>query len=568
MMANITANAETVAGAASHGTVEWHAIDWQKAHRNVRRLQARIVKAMQAGRWGKVKALQRLLTHSFNAKALAVKRVTENKGKRTPGVDGEIWNTPTKKAAAIGTLRCRGYRPQPLRRIYIPKSEGIRKRPLSIPVMKCRAMQALYLLALDPIAECLADPNSYAFRKERCQADAIAQCFNILSRKSSAKWVYEGDIKACFDRISHEWLLKNIPIDKVILHKWLKAGFIDKYVLHPTDEGVPQGGIISPVVANLALDGLETKLRKKFPQAKVNLVRFADDFLITGSSKELLENEVVPLVKEFLKERELALSPEKSRITHIDEGFDFLGQNIRKYKDKLIIKPSRKNVKALLNKVRKIINTSGTMSAGQLIVRLNPIIQGWANYHRHVVSKRTFSEVDHAIFTALWRWAKRRHPNKARQWIKKKYFHSIKHRKWVFCGQIKNKEGKSRQVHLFNVPAMPIKRHTKIKGAANPYDPTWEAYFEKRLGLKMAQDLKGRRQLLYLWQEQNGICPLCNQKITKLTGWHNHHIVWRVNGGSDKTGNRMLLHPNCHRQVHSQMLEVVKPRPSSGVRKA
>jgi RNA-directed DNA polymerase len=568
MTVNTAADAARVTGAASHPTLEWHAINWQKVHRNVRRLQARIVKAMQAGRWGKVKALQYLLTHSFSGKAQAVKRVTENKGKRTAGVDGEIWNTPTKKAAAIGTLRRRGYRPQPLRRIYIPKSDGIRKRPLSIPVMKDRAMQALHLLALDPVAEGLADPNSYAFRKERCQADAIAQCFKALSKKNSAKWVYEGDIKACFDTISHEWLLKNVPMDKIILAKWLKSGFIDNFVFYPTDDGVPQGAPISPVLANLALDGLETVLRKRYPKAKVNLVKFADDFVITGRSKELLENEVAPFVAEFLKERGLELSPEKSHITHIDEGFDFLGQNIRKYKGKLLIKPSPKNVKAMLAKVRKIIKTSGQMSAGQLIVSLNPIIRGWANYHQHVVSKRTFSSVDHAIFKALWRWARRRHPHKSHRWIKQKYFKSIGHRNWVFCGLIKDNDGKTRQVQLFDLPRVPIKRHIKIKGAANPYDPAWEIYFEKRLSLKMEQKLKGRRQLLYLWQEQNGICPVCNQKITKLTGWHNHHLIWRVNGGSDKAKNRVLLHPNCHRQVHSQKLEVAKPRPSPGVRKA
>jgi RNA-directed DNA polymerase len=495
MTVNPTAQAETMAGAASHAPVDWHAIDWQKAHRNVRRLQARIVKAVQEGRWGKVKALQRLLTHSFSGKALAVKRVTENKGKRTPGVDGEIWNTPTKKAVAISTLRRRGYQPLPLRRVYIPKSDGKRRRPLSIPVMKCRAMQALHLLALDPIAECLADPNSYAFRKERCQADAIGQCFNILSKKDRAKWICEGDIQACFDRISHDWLLKNISMDKAILKKWLKAGFIDKYVLYPTEEGVPQGGIISPVIANLALDGLETKLREKYPittnrkgqQFKVNLVRFADDFIITGNSKELLENEIVPLVKAFLAERGLELSPEKTHLTHIDDGFDFLGQNIRKYKGKLLIKPSRKNIKAFLNKVRKVIQTSGAMSAGQLIVRLNPLIRGWTNYHRHIVSKQAFSKIDYAIFKALWRWAKRRHPNKSHKWIKGKYFRSLGHRKWVFYGEIKDKEGKTCKTHLFNAPGVPIQRHTKIERAANPYDPAWELYFEKRLGVQMAK---------------------------------------------------------------------------------
>lgn len=462
MTVNTTVQTEEVAGAVSHREVEWHAINWQKAHHNVRRLQARIVKAQQEGRWGKVKALQHLLTHSFSAKALAVKRVTENKGKRTPGVDGEIWNTPTQKAAAIGNLKRRGYRPQPLRRIYIPKRDGHRKRPLSIPVMKDRAMQALHLQALDPIAECLADPNSYGFRKERCQADAITQCHTILSRKDRAEWIYEGDIKACFDKISQEWLLKHIPMDKVILAKWLKAGYIEKDVFHPTEEGVPQGGIISPVIANMALDGLEQALRKRYPKAKVNLVRFADDFVITGGTKELLENEIAPLVEGFMSERGLEISPEKTCITHIDEGFDFLGQTIRKYKGKLLIKPSPKNVRTFLKKVRQIIKTSGALNAGQLIAQLNPLIRGWANYHRHSASKQTFSKVDWAIYQALRRWAKRRHPHKSTHWIKKKYYHTIGNRQWVFSGEIEGKGGKPRPIHLTNAAAIPIQRYTKV----------------------------------------------------------------------------------------------------------
>jgi RNA-directed DNA polymerase len=285
------------------------------------------VKATQEGRWGKVKALQRLLTHSFSGKALAVKRVTENQGKRTPGVDGKTWSTPQEKARAIQMLRQRSYHPQPLRRIYIPKRNGS-KRPLSIPCMSCRAMQALYLLALDPIAETRADPNSYGFRKERSPADAMEQCFTILSKARSPQWILEGDIKACFDRISHGWLLGHIPMDKRILRKWLKAGFIEKQVLHPTEEGTPQGGICSPVIANLALDGLERALLERYPKpksgynAKVNLVRFADDFIVTGISRELLEQEVKPLVEQFMRERGLGLSQEKTVITHINDGFD------------------------------------------------------------------------------------------------------------------------------------------------------------------------------------------------------------------------------------------------------
>lgn len=570
MTANLSAKTGEVAGAVSHMEVNWHAIDWQAAHQNVRRLQARIVKAVQEQRWGKVKALQRLLTHSFSGKVLAVKRVTENQGKRTPGVDGKTWNTPEKKAHAVQTLRQRGYRPQPLRRVYIAKPGG--KRPLSIPVMKDRAMEALYLLALDPIAETTADPNSYGFRKERSTADAIDHCHQVLSVRNGAQWIFEGDIKSCFDRLSPIWLLTHIPMDKVILQKWLEAGFMEKHVLYPTEAGIPQGGVCSPVIANMALDGLERKLREKYPKAtqksrkaKVNLARFADDFVITGSSKELLEYEIKPLVEQFLNERGLELSQEKTRITHIEDGFDFLGQNVRKYNGKILIKPSRKSVKALLEKVRGIIKGNKQATAEHLIEQLNPIIRGWANYHRHVVSKRTFTKVDNAIFQALWRWAKRRHPKKPKRWIKDKYFHTIQGQHWAFCGERVGKEGQPQKVWLFHAASIPIRRHTKIKGAANPYDPQWEPYFEERLGVKMVGDLKGRRRLLYLWKEQNGICPVCSQSITSLTGWHNHHIVWRTNGGADGARNRVLLHPNCHRQVHSQGLAVAKPRSERGV---
>ena len=239
-------------GAASHDLVEgWHDIDWKAVDHNVRRLQARIVKATQAGKWGKAKALQHLLTHSFSGKALAVRRVTENDGSETAGVDQVIWETPKQKAQAVATLKQRGYRPQPLRRIYIPKRNG-KKRPLGIPCMKCRAMQALYLLALDPVAETTADHGSYGFRKERSTADAIAHCFTIFARHTSAQWVLEGDIKGCFDAISHPWLLTHIPMEKAMLEKWLKAGYMEKNILYPTEAGTPQGGICSPVLANMA----------------------------------------------------------------------------------------------------------------------------------------------------------------------------------------------------------------------------------------------------------------------------------------------------------------------------
>ncbi len=262
----MNANIELMrACAPSDGTVNWHSIDWAKCHGNVRKLQARIVKATKEGRWGKVKALQRLLTTSFSGKALAVKRVTGNKGRNTPGVDGEIWSTPDAKSKGMLSLRRRGYRPAPLRRIYIPKANG-KRRPLGIPTFRDRAMQALYLLALDPVAETAADPNSYGFRPGRSTADAIEQCFKALARKDRAQWILEGDIRGCFDNISHDWLVANIPMDKAILRKWLKAGYMEGEALFVTGEGTPQGGIISPVLANMALDGLEPLLAKRFPR--------------------------------------------------------------------------------------------------------------------------------------------------------------------------------------------------------------------------------------------------------------------------------------------------------------
>ena len=564
----------TPAGAVFDNPVDWHAINWQKAHGVVRRLQARIVKATQAGRWGKVKALQRLLTHSFSAKVVAVKRVTGNQGKRTPGVDGVIWETPEQKAQAVNTLRQRGYRTLPLRRVYIAKSGGRGTRPLSIPCMKDRAMQALYLLALDPIAETLEDPNSYGFRLERSPADAINQCHRVLSQRWSAQWILEGDIRSCFDSFSHDWLLAHIPMDQAILRKWLNAGFMDKHVLYPTEAGVPQGGVASPVIMNLALNGLERHIKGGFPtfqghtRTKVHVIRFADDFVVTGRSKSFLEQEVQPLVEQFLAERGLTLSHEKTQITHIEDGFDFLGVHVRKYRGKLLCTPAKKNVHAFLDTIRGIVKSHKQAITGNLIMQLNPVIRGWAQYHQHGTSKRTFAKVDHQIFTLLWQWARRRHPHKSRHWIRDKYFRSEDGNNWVFFGHVMRSNGTQEDMGLFRASSVRIRRHTKIKGEANPYDPQWEPYFEARQGVRMACNLRGRRHLLHLWREQDGLCVVCHQRITRLTGWHSHHLVWRTHGGSNRAENRVLLHPNCHAQVHSQGLTVVKPRLQAGVSKA
>jgi RNA-directed DNA polymerase len=558
-------------GAVSREAAEWYAINWQAIHCNVRRLQVRIVQATKESRWGRVRALQRLLTHSYSGKVLAVRRVTENNGKATPGVDQEIWDTPEKKTRAVHALKRRGYRSQPLRRVYIPKSDGKTMRPLGIPTMIDRGQQALHLLALDPVVETTADRNSYGFRQRRSCADAIGQCFLAL-RSANAQWVLEGDIKSCFDKISHDWLLAHVLMDRVILQKWLKSGYMEKHVLHESMDGTPQGGIISPALANCALDGLERLLQEKFPAGKrlkslggekpcVHLVRYADDFVITSKSKELLEGEIKLLVEQFLQERGLELSPKKTVITHVEHGFDFLGQNVRRYPNgKLLIKPSKKNVGTFLNGIRRTIKAAHGVSAADLIDQLNPKIRGWANYHRHVVSKRTFGSVDHTIFSNLSQWARRRHPNKPPRWIKLKYFERRRDRDRVFFGETCDDEGRPKKVWLFHAQSTPIKRQVKVKGEANPYDPTYEAYFAEREGAHMLETFRGISTLRYLWQEQRGLCTLCNTKITRITGWRLHYCVPRVKGGSTGATNRVLLHPECHDRVHRQRLPVSKPR--------
>lgn len=373
----------------------------------VKRLQMRIVKAQKQNSHNKVRALQWILTHSYSAKVLAVYRVTTNKGKNTPGVDGVIWKTDKQKKEAVEELKRKGYQAQPLRRIFIPKKNG-KQRGLGIPVMMDRAQQALHLMALDPVAETILDNETFGFRPKRSTADAIEAIYKaVAANKDCAEWVIEGDIKACFDNLSHKWLMENIPMDKRILTKWLKAGIIFKDEYSDTEAGTPQGGIISPCLANLALNGLASMLKKKFMNRKVvngkeinnrvHTIVYADDLIVTGKSRELLEQEVLPEVRKFMYERGLALSEEKTLITHVKDGFDFLGQNTRKYKGKVLTKPAKKNVQSFLDGIRETILNNPTRKQEQLIGMLNPKIRGWANYHRHIVSKETFSYVDFQI---------------------------------------------------------------------------------------------------------------------------------------------------------------------------
>jgi RNA-directed DNA polymerase len=438
---------------------KWNSIDWKDVKESVNRLQTRIAKAVQEEQWNLVKRLQYLLTHSYYAKLLAVRLVTQNRGRKTPGVDGTTWPTASSKMHAAQNLSDKRYKASPLRRIYIPKEGSDTKRPISIPTMHDRAMQMLYALALQPIAETTADKRSFGFRVFRSSQDASQQVFGCLANSTSAQWILECDIQGCFDNISHDWLKGHIPMDTSILNQFLKAGFIFKGQLSPTEEGTPQGGNLSPILANMTLDGIESLLASTFPKMKVNLIRYADDMIVTAATKEIAE-EIKIVIQKFLSERGLQLSEKKTCITHIDEGFSFLGWNFRKYNGVLITKPSKKSILRITEKIRNVVRKAKAWSQQQLIATLNPIIVGWTNYHKHVVSKEVFTRMDYVIWGMLWHWAKRRHGNKGHKWIAQKYWHKEGPRNWVF-------ETNKNQLMLFS--GVKIRRHPRIRLEANPY---------------------------------------------------------------------------------------------------
>jgi RNA-directed DNA polymerase len=325
--------------------------------------------------------------------------------------------------------------------------------------MKDRAMQALHKLALEPVAENNADPNSYGFRPYRSTADAMQQAYLRLGLKTGPQWILEGDIKGCFDNIDQEWLLANVSMNSKVLRKWLKAGTLYRGEYTDTIAGTPQGGIISPVLANIALDGLEAAIKAG---GKYNVVRYADDFIVTGHSKEELKT-VKPKIEDFMRVRGLTLSPEKTKITHINNGFDFLGWNFRKYDGKLLIKPSKANIQSFLEDIRKTTKSMATAKQEDVINALNPKLRGWANYHKGTVAKEAFNQVDHEIWKILWNWCKRRHSNKPENWIQSRYWIRKEGRNWVFA---------SKERQLVKVKDTRIIRHIKTPNALNPFIPT------------------------------------------------------------------------------------------------
>jgi len=457
----------------------WKTIDWKHAERTVSNLQTRIARAALEKRWKDVRRLTRLLTRSYSAKLIAVRQVTTSKGKNTPGVDGVTWRKKADKMRGALNLNDKGYHAMPLLRKYIRKKNG-KYRPLSIPTIRDRAMQALYALALSPIEAATGDASSFGFRKYRSPNDACSYLFTCLSHRNSAQWVLEADIKSCFDMISHQWLLANIPMDQNILRQFLKAGFLEGGRMFPSKSGTPQGGVISPILANITLNGLETILgsrfhsnkkgtiNKSYNRQKVNLVRYADDIVITADTPETAEG-VKQILKEFLNDRGLELSEEKTHITHIGEGFTFLGWEFRKFNGKLIVKPSKESVNTFIGKIHKILRKGRSWSQDALIAAINPIIRGWCNYHRHVCASKTFSKTDYVIFHMLYSWVRRKHHNESKRVTVKKYWHQKGSRKWVFSTSTQE---------LKTLSQTKIIRYRMIKRDKNPYLD--REYFENR----------------------------------------------------------------------------------------
>ncbi len=469
--------------------VQWENINWNEVEKHVNRLQARIAKAVKDGIWQLVKRLQYLLTNSFYAKLLAVRKVNQNQGRRTAGIDGVTWSTPLSKMKAALSLTDKKYAAKPLKRIFIEKPGKKKERPLGIPTMYDRSIQSLYAMALEPIAEIKGDRSSFGFRKFRSTHDACEYAFLYLCKKYSPVWVLEADIKGCFDNISHQWLLDNIQMDKSILKQFLKAGYIFERQLFPTEAGTPQGGIISPILANMALDGIENLLADKYPKKKkdenhtakykVHFVRYADDFIVTANTEEIA-NEIKGLIKDFLKDRGLELSDEKTLITHINSGFDFLGWNFRKYNGKLLVKPSNKSIDKFTEKISETIKYGKAWKQEELIDILNPIITGWANYHQPTVASGIFNKMDSRIWGMLWHWAKRRHPERSNKWIADKYWHSIGSKNWVFSDGTKQ---------LKFLSDTKIVRHIKLKLDMNPHLD--KEYFVSRKLKLQARKLTG-----------------------------------------------------------------------------
>ncbi len=533
--------------------LDWHQIPWGQVERTVRRLQERIYRASQRQEWRTVRSLQKLLVRATANKLLAIRRVTqENQGKHTPGVDGKVYQTPQERAAlAQQPFRLQGYWPQPVRRVYIPKSNG-KLRPLGIPTIRDRVYQAIVKTALEPEWEARFEANSYGFRPGRCTMDAIQQLHLTLHGANRSPWILDADISGCFDHIAHDPLLARIPVFKTVVRRWLQAGVVELGHYQESTEGTPQGGVISPLLANIALDGLERLFGAETPTGQpispagrkgqnrgLSLVRYADDFVVCAPNRAVLAEYVQPKLVAFLAERGLALNAAKTRIVHIEEGFNFLGFTLRRFDRHLLARPQKAKVQAHIQALKAVVTEHAQDSQEQLISRLNPLIQGWCNYYRHGSSSRTYRRVGHHLWHMLWHWATRRHPHKDKRWVRRRYWKTVNGRHWVFGTPV---------MTLRDPADTRIIRWVKVRGRSSPYDPQLRDYWAQRRQLALTDGISANKLTVLCHQDFR--CGRCAQPLQPQDEIHYHHQVPRAQGGPDTTENLMAVHAHCHIQIH------------------
>jgi len=456
---------------------DWSAINWQIVKKNVRNLRQRIFRATQNGQWNKVRSLMKLMLRNYSNLLLSVRKVTqENKGRKTPGIDNQVILTPKSRLRLVSEmLKLKAWCIKPAVRLYIPKASG-KLRPLGILTIKNRVAQAVVKNALEPNWEARFESHSYGFRPGRSTHDAIEQCFARLNSHTKDKWVLDCDVKSAFDSISHCFILQklgNTP-GKELIKLWLKAGYVEEEVFHDTTSGVQQGGNISPVIANIALDGMQKLLGSKY-----GYIRYADDLVVTAKSKEALLA-IKPTIEKWLLDRGLVMNDEKTRIVSVENGFNFLGFYIKTYRGKCLIKPEKEKVLALLKDIAKWLKIHRSAEAMAVVCHLNPLLRGWAQHYKYVVSSQTFSYVQHNVWNLLWHWCKRRHPNKSSTWIKRKYFQIVDGKDWCFFAKDANKE----IISLIDIGLIAIERHRKVNGTASPDDPSLNDYWLDRTNRK------------------------------------------------------------------------------------
>lgn len=545
----------------------WHDIPWKIIIKEVQDLQNKIVKATLNNDKSLLYKLQYQLVSSFEGRALAVRKTVTNTGGNTAGIDNILWNTPSQRFKAIEELgkitkNPNKYKSSPLKRVMNPKANSKELRSLGIPTMIDRATQAVYHLAIDPVVETNSDKNSFGFRKHRSQHDAIAYIRTRLDKTHSPEYVLETDISKCFDKISHEFLMKMTPIcHKYVLKQWLKSGNIYKNKFYNTEEGTPQSGVISPTLFNIALNGLEKEIHKVFPvnktmkdgKTKVYLIRYGHDLIVTGKDKETLYK-VKEIIIEFLKIRGLELKETKTRIVTIYEGFDFLGFNIsrKKYNPKLnnstnqrtvlIIKPSDKSIKSIKQKIQIILRNQTEILA--IIKEINPILRGWGNYFSvSYHSQNTFIKIGHLMWYSMMKWVGKKHPTLPTYKASAKYIvtgNTASNHKWVW-GVNKKDETKENKLIIQNIAETKIKQHPLLKLDKNPYLLENKPYFEKRIIIKSSARF---RELMYKYY--NHQCPICLDSLHNGEKIELHHIKPVKEGGKYTISNIQPLHQICH----------------------